>query len=130
VGCRQAVRTFTWSLGEQNIRTNLLALLADLATDESEWCAGPRGGVAGGARGAQLLEPHGVEWCAAGFNPPFTLPCFRTNEVMVLVQPRAAAAAAAATITSEGGDVREAGSSTTSDLAAPHCAQPPNKATL
>ena len=49
-------------------------LLADLAVDE--WSVVKR------ADGE-------AEWQAAGYNPPFTLPFLKTNEVMVSVQPKA-----------------------------------------
>ena len=34
-------------------------------------------------------DGEAVEWQAAGYNPPFTLPFLKTNEVLVSVQPKA-----------------------------------------
>ena len=39
---------------------------------------------------APVLEPRQVQWTAAGFNPPFTLPWWKTNEVMTAVVRRKA----------------------------------------
>ena len=70
----QAVRTFTWSFKPEAAKSQLQLLLADLAKDE--WTVVKR------ADGE-------AEWQAAGYNPPFTLPFMKTNEVLVSVQPRA-----------------------------------------
>ena len=70
----QAVRTFTWSFKAEAAKSQLQLLLADLAKDE--WTVVKR------ADGE-------AEWQAAGYNPPFTLPFMKTNEVMVSVRPKA-----------------------------------------
>ena len=90
----EAVATFTWALSEANIRTHLVQLLADLA-DDDEWQAAPPATATasegeGEGDGGSLLEPRQVQWTAAGFNPPFTLPWWKTNEVMTAVVRRKA----------------------------------------
>ena len=73
----QAVSTFTWSLNEANVVAHLDALVKEIEVDP-EWDA--------------VVTEHGVpEWCAAGYNAPFTIPFLRTNEVMVTVKRRAGA---------------------------------------
>ena len=70
----QAVRTYTWSFKAEAAKSQLQLLLADLAKDE--WTVVKR------ADGE-------AEWQAAGYNPPFTLPFMKRNEVMVSVRPKA-----------------------------------------
>lgn len=70
----QAVRTFTWSFKAAAAKSQLQLLLADLAKDE--WTVVKR------ADGE-------ADWQAAGYNPPFTLPFMKTNEVLVSVRPKA-----------------------------------------
>lgn len=66
----QAVRTFTWSFKREWVDENLQSLLADLQRDGWQ----PKKGASGE-----------VEWQAAGYNPPFTLPFMKRNEVLVSV---------------------------------------------
>ena len=70
----QAVRTYTWSFKAEAAKSQLQLLLADLAKDE--WTVVKR------ADGE-------AEWQAAGYNPPFTLPFLKRNEVLVSVRPKA-----------------------------------------
>lgn len=69
----QAVRTFSGNLQRKASLSNLEALLADL--DKDGWIVqrGPGG------------EPL---WQAAGYNPPFTLPFMKRNEVLVNVEEK------------------------------------------
>jgi len=67
----QAVRSFTWNFQPDRAREQLAELLADL--DRDGWRA---------RRGAD----GEVEWQAAGYNPPFTLPFLKRNEVCVNVE--------------------------------------------
>lgn len=70
----QAVSTFTWSLKEANVRAHLEALVAEIQADP-EWQP-------------VITENGEPEWCAAGYNAPFTIPFLRTNEVMVTIRRR------------------------------------------
>ena len=65
-----AVRTFSGNLRASRARENLELLLADLRRDG--WTARAPAGRA-----------DGVDWQAAGYNAPFVLPWFKTNEVHV-----------------------------------------------
>ena len=69
----QAVRTFTWSFSAAAARKHLEMLCSDLASDG--WT--PRRRTDGD-----------FEWQAAGYNPPFTLPFMRRNEVLVTVEEK------------------------------------------
>ena len=69
----QAVRTFTWSFSAAAARKHLEMLCSDLALDG--WT--PRRRTDGD-----------YEWQAAGYNPPFTLPFMRRNEVLVTVEEK------------------------------------------
>ena len=65
----QAVRTFSGNLRPARAREQLARLLADLRSD-----------------GVGVKQVAGaVEWQAAGYNAPFVLPWFKTNEVLVSV---------------------------------------------
>lgn len=70
----QAVRTFSYKFSHESSRKNLELLLADLE-GSSDWA------VKRGANG----EPR---WQAAGYNPPFSLPFMKRNEVLVEVDPK------------------------------------------
>lgn len=70
----QAVRTFSGNLRPGRAREQLTLLLADLAADG--WKL---------KRGTSEHEP---EWQVAGYNAPFVLPWFKTNEVLVSVEPK------------------------------------------
>lgn len=70
----QAVRTFSWGFKPEAAKSQLQLLLVDLAKDE--WIVVKR-------------QDGEAEWQAAGYNPPFTLPFMKTNEVLVSVQPKA-----------------------------------------
>ena len=68
----QAVRTFSGNLRPSTARENMLALVADLKED-----------------GWTIKEnANDVDWQAAGYNAPFVLPWFKTNEVLVSVEER------------------------------------------
>lgn len=71
----QAVRAFNGNLGLARAREQLELLLADLRADG--WQPKP-------------AADGGVEWQVAGYNAPFVLPRFKTNEVLVSVLERAA----------------------------------------
>lgn len=66
----QAVRTFNGNLRPARARSELSQLLEDLRTDD-RW---------------EPTEP--LSWQAAGYNAPFVLPYFKTNEVMVTVREK------------------------------------------
>ena len=70
----QAVSTFTWSLTEANVAAHLEALVMELEADQ-EWAP-------------VIMSSGEPEWCAAGYNAPFTIPFLRTNEVMVTLKRR------------------------------------------
>ena len=71
----QAVRTFSGNFRPARAKEQLEMLLADLRKD-----------------GWTVKAPHGqsdgVDWQAAGYNAPFTLPWFKTNEVLVSVDEK------------------------------------------
>ena len=69
----QAVRTFSGNLRAAAAREQLALLLADLHRDG--WKPKDRRG-------------GGIDWMTAGYNPPFTLPFLKTNEVRVTVEER------------------------------------------
>jgi len=72
-----AVRSFSGNLRAERAREQLSLLLADLKTDG--WVV-------------DKTNAHGdesVPWQAAGYNAPFVLPWFKTNEVHVPVKPKA-----------------------------------------
>merc|ERR1740115_681809 len=70
----QAVRNFSWEFTAARAKGERDLLLADLE-DANEWVV--------------RRTPTGdVEWTAAGYNPPFTLPWLKRNEVMVSVDPK------------------------------------------
>ena len=58
----------------ESAKKNLALLLADLNADGWQVRKGENGDV---------------DWQAAGYNPPFTLPFMKRNEVMVSVDPHA-----------------------------------------
>ena len=70
----QAVRKFTWSLKEANVQANRDALMAELDSD-------PDWEIAPAADGSPA-------WHVQGYNPPFTLPWWKTNEIVVDVRRR------------------------------------------
>ena len=72
----QAVRTFSGNLRPERARQQLELLLADLKRDGWTVKAPPHG------------APGAVDWQAAGYNPPFTIPFLKTNEVLVSVEER------------------------------------------
>ena len=71
----QAVRAFNGNMGLERAREQLALLLADLRADG--WKAKP------------APDGAGVEWQVAGYNAPFVLPAYKTNEVLVSVEERA-----------------------------------------
>lgn len=68
----QAVRTFSGNLRPARAREQLDLLLADLRA--AGWV--PKEGASG------------VDWQVAGYNAPFVLPWFKTNEVLVSVEEK------------------------------------------
>jgi len=66
-----AVRQFNGNMNYSAAKENLQLLLDDLSKD-------PRWSL-------QTLDDGNVDWKAAGYNPPFTIPRLKTNEVMVAV---------------------------------------------
>ncbi len=71
----QAVRRFSGNLGASRAQCEAEQLLADLSRD-------------GWRTKASADGREAVEWTAAGFNAPFVLPWFKTNEVLVSVEER------------------------------------------
>jgi len=67
-----AVRTFTGNLRAERARENLDQLLKDLAHD--------------GLWHAVKAGDGNISWQAAGYNAPFVLPWFKTNEIHVAVK--------------------------------------------
>lgn len=76
-----AVRTFSGNLRPARAREQLQLLLADLKND-GRWVAKPA------ASGRKQHDAEQVEWAAAGYNAPFVLPWFKTNEVLVTVEEK------------------------------------------
>lgn len=72
----QAVRTFNGNLRPARAREQLDLLLADLKADGWQ------------TKNASDDTAAGVDWVVAGYNAPFVLPYFKTNEVMVGVEER------------------------------------------
>eukprot|EP00912_Choanoflagellata_sp_UC4_P000321 UC4_evm2s197 len=65
----QAVRTFSWGFTEMAVQEQLKILLHDLEQDQKYRI---------------VLDKDGSpSYSAAGFNPPFTIPFLKKNEVMV-----------------------------------------------
>ena len=63
----QAVRTFSGNLSAARARAQRELLLADLREDD--W-----------------VPKTPLEWQAAGYNAPYVLPPFKTNEVLISVE--------------------------------------------
>ena len=68
-----AVKTFNWSLTMPIVTQNLESLLKELESDPKFT--------------PKLLNEE-PQWLVAGYNPPFTLPWLKTNDVLVEVQER------------------------------------------
>jgi len=66
-----AVRSFSWSLRAERAREHLARLISDLDQD--------------GKYEPKRTASGDVDFQAAGYNPPFTLPWLKTNEIMVSV---------------------------------------------
>lgn len=73
-----AVRSFSWSFKAERARQQLQVLLADLHRDG--WMV-------------KRTASGEIDWQAAGYNPPFTIPFLKTNEVLVSVEDKECTAA-------------------------------------
>eukprot|EP00928_Gymnodinium_smaydae_P040796 TRINITY_DN27633_c0_g2_i2.p1 TRINITY_DN27633_c0_g2~~TRINITY_DN27633_c0_g2_i2.p1 ORF type:complete len:232 (+),score=21.89 TRINITY_DN27633_c0_g2_i2:59-697(+) len=70
----QAVRVFSGNFNAERARTELKTLLDDIQAD--------------GWKPVMAADNSGVEWQAAGYNPPFAIPWCKRNEVLVHVYER------------------------------------------
>jgi len=72
-----AVKTFSWNLNQSNIQANLEKALETMESHSSEFK------IIFGDDGAPAYEVF-------GFNPPWTLPWWKTNEVAILLREQCA----------------------------------------
>ncbi len=69
-----AVRTFTWSIAEENVIANRDILIEQLNHDD-EW-------------NVVLRDDGTPTYHLAAYNSPLTLPMCRTNEIHMLIAPK------------------------------------------
>ena len=93
VGLRQvperylAVRGFNGNLRPARAHEQLDILLGDIAAD-GKWKPKSSAGDEEGKQQISASGKSGVEWMVAGYNAPFVIPYFKTNEILVTVEPQ------------------------------------------
>ena len=81
-----AVRGFNGNLRPARAHEQLDILLGDIAAD-GKWKPKSPPGDEEGKQQISANGRSGVEWMVAGYNAPFVIPYFKTNEILVTVEP-------------------------------------------